>query len=58
VLEADADGDIVIPPATVADDEAPSAHVAPAPDAEGGDQDDSGDDSGNDDDELGTLECH
>jgi hypothetical protein len=51
VLEADADGDIVIPPAPVADDEAPPAHVAPAPDAEGGDPDDSGDDSGNDDDD-------
>jgi hypothetical protein len=36
VLEADADGDIVIPPAPVADDEAPPAHVDPAPDAEGG----------------------
>jgi hypothetical protein len=51
VLEADADGDIVIPPAPVADDEAPPAHVDPAPDAEGGDPDDSGDDSGNDDDD-------
>jgi hypothetical protein len=49
VLEADADGDIVIPPAPLADDEAPHAHVDPAPDAEGGDPDDSGDDSGGDD---------
>jgi hypothetical protein len=49
VLEADADGDIVIPPAPVANDEAPPAHVDPAPDAEGGDPDDSSDDSGGDD---------
>jgi hypothetical protein len=51
VLEADADGDIVIPPAPMADDEAPPASVAPATVAEGGDPDDSGDDSGNDDDD-------
>jgi hypothetical protein len=49
VLEADADGVIVIPPAPVANDEAPPAHVDPAPDAEGGDPDDSSDDSGDDD---------
>jgi hypothetical protein len=49
VLEANADGVIVIPLASVADDEAPPAHVDPAPDAEGGDPDDSGDDSGDDD---------
>jgi hypothetical protein len=51
VLEADADGNIVIPPAPVADDEVPPVPVAPAPDGEGGDSDDSGDDSGNDDDD-------
>jgi hypothetical protein len=51
VLEADADGDVVIPPAPVADDEAPPAPVAPTLDAKGGDPDDSGDDSGNDDDD-------
>jgi hypothetical protein len=46
VLEADADGDIVIPPAPVANEEAPLAHVDPVPDGEGGDPDDSSDDSG------------
>jgi hypothetical protein len=46
VLEADADGDIVIPPAPVAVDDAPPAPVDPAPNAVGGDPDDSGDDSG------------
>jgi hypothetical protein len=51
VLEADADGDVVIPPAPVADDEAPPAPDAPAPDAEGGDPDEPGDDSGDDDDD-------
>jgi hypothetical protein len=51
VLEADADGDVVIPPAPMVADEAPPAPVAPAPDSEGGDPDDSGDDSGNDDDD-------
>jgi hypothetical protein len=45
VLEADADGDIVIPPAPVANEEAPPAHVDPVPDGEGGDPDDSSDDS-------------
>jgi hypothetical protein len=50
ILEADADGDIVIPPAPVAADDAPPAHVAPAPNAMGGDPDDSGDDSGEDED--------
>jgi hypothetical protein len=45
VLEADADGDIVIPPASVANEEAPPAHVDPVPDGEGGDPDDSSDDS-------------
>jgi hypothetical protein len=35
VLEADVDGDVVIPPAPMADDEAPPAPIAPAPDAEG-----------------------
>jgi hypothetical protein len=49
VLEANADGDIVIPPTHVADDEAPPTHVDPAPDAEGGDPDDSIDHSGDDD---------
>jgi hypothetical protein len=51
VLEADADGDVMIPPAPMVDDEAPPAPIAPAPDAKGGDPDDSGDDSGNDDDD-------
>jgi hypothetical protein len=46
MLEADADGDIVIPPAPVANEEAPPAHVDPVPDGEGGDPDDSSDDSG------------
>jgi hypothetical protein len=46
VLEADADGDIVIPPAPVANEEAPPAHVDPVPDGEDGDPDDSSDDSG------------
>jgi hypothetical protein len=45
VLEADADGDIVIPPAPVAKEEAPPTHVDPVPDGEGGDPDDSSDDS-------------
>jgi hypothetical protein len=45
VLEANADGDIVIPPAPVANEEAPPAHVDPVPDGEGGDPDDSSDDS-------------
>jgi hypothetical protein len=51
VLEADADGDIVIPPAPVAADDAPLAPVAPAPNAMGGDPDDSGEDSGEDDED-------
>jgi hypothetical protein len=46
VLEADADGDIVIPPTPVANEEAPPAHVDLVPDGEGGDPDDSSDDSG------------
>jgi hypothetical protein len=45
VLEVDADGDIVIPPAPVANEEAPPAHVDPVPDGEGDDPDDSSDDS-------------
>jgi hypothetical protein len=45
VLEADTDGDIVIPLAPVANEEAPPAHVDPVPDGEGGDPDDSSDDS-------------
>jgi hypothetical protein len=49
VLEADADGDIVIPPAPVENDEAPPAHVDPVPNAKGGDPDDTSDDSGDDD---------
>jgi hypothetical protein len=44
VLEADTDGDMVIPPAPVANEEAPPAHVDPLPDGEGGDPDDSSDD--------------
>jgi hypothetical protein len=51
VLEADADGDIVIPPAPVAADDAPPAPVSPAPYAVGGDPDDSRDDSGDDDED-------
>jgi hypothetical protein len=51
VLEADADGDIVIPPAPAAADDAPPALVAPAPNAMGGDSDDSGDDSGDEDED-------
>jgi hypothetical protein len=45
MLEADDDGDIVIPPAPVANEEAPPAHVDLVPDGEGGDPDDSSDDS-------------
>jgi hypothetical protein len=51
VLEADADGDVVIPPAPMAADEAPPAPVAPAPNAVGGDPDDSEDDSGDEDED-------
>jgi hypothetical protein len=51
VLEADADGDIVIPPAPEAAEDAPPVPVAPAPNAMGGDLDDSGDDSGEDDED-------
>jgi hypothetical protein len=51
VLEADADGDLVIPPAPEAAEDAPPSPVAPAPNAMGGDPYDSGDDSGGDDDE-------
>jgi hypothetical protein len=40
----------------VANDEAPPAHVDTAPDAEGGDPNDSGDDSGDDDgDNMGNF---
>jgi hypothetical protein len=49
ILEADADGDIVIPPASEAAEDAPPAPVSPAPNAMGGDPNDSGDDSGEDD---------
>jgi hypothetical protein len=51
VLEADADGDIVIPPAPEAAENAPPAPVAPAPNAMGGDPDDSGYDNGEDDED-------
>jgi hypothetical protein len=51
VLEADADGDIVIPPAPVAADDSPPAPVDPAPNAVGGDLDDSGDDSRDEDED-------
>jgi hypothetical protein len=51
VLEAEADGDVVIPPAPMAANEAPPALVAPAPNAVGGDPDDSGDDSGDEDED-------
>jgi hypothetical protein len=50
VLEADADGDIVIPPAPVANEEALPAPADPVPDGEGGDPDDSSDDSVGEDD--------
>jgi hypothetical protein len=46
VMEADADGDLVIPLAPVEEDDAPPTPVEPAPNAVGGDLDDSGDDSG------------
>jgi hypothetical protein len=45
VLEADADGDIVIPPAPSVNEEAPPAPADPVPEGEGGDPDDSSDDS-------------
>jgi hypothetical protein len=51
ILEADADGDIMIPPAPVAADDAPPAPIAPAPNAMGGDPNDLGDDSGEDDED-------
>jgi hypothetical protein len=51
VLEADADGDIVIPPAPVAADDAPPAPVDPAPNVVGSDPDDSGDDNGDEDED-------
>jgi hypothetical protein len=51
VLEADADGDIVIPPALVAADDAHPTPVAPTPIVVGGDPDDSGDDSGDEDED-------
>jgi hypothetical protein len=51
ILEVDADDDVVIPPAHVAADYLPPAPVAPAPNAMGGDPDDSGDDSGDEDDD-------
>jgi hypothetical protein len=51
VLEADADGDLVIPPAPMEEDDAPPAHVDPAPNVVGGDPDDSGDDSGDEDED-------
>jgi hypothetical protein len=51
VLEADADGDIVIPPAPVVADDAPLAPVDPTPNAVGGDPDDSGDDSADEDED-------
>jgi hypothetical protein len=51
ILEADADGDIVIPPAPVVVDDAPPALVDPAANAVGGDPDDSGDDNGDGDED-------
>jgi hypothetical protein len=51
ILEADAEGDIVIPPAPEAIEDAPPALVALAPNAMGGYPDDSGDDSGEDDED-------
>jgi hypothetical protein len=51
VLEAEADGDVVIPPAPMAANEAPPALVAPAPNAMSGDPDDSRDDSGDEDED-------
>jgi hypothetical protein len=55
VLEADADGNIVIPPAPVANEEAPPTHVDPVPDGEGGDPDDSSDDSVGEDDGVNAV---
>jgi hypothetical protein len=49
VLEAD--GDIVIPPAPVAEDDAPPVPIDLAPNVVGGDPDDSGDDSGDEDED-------
>jgi hypothetical protein len=51
ILEADAHGDIVIPPAPVAANDAPPAPDDPAPSVVGGDPDDSGDDSGDEDED-------
>jgi hypothetical protein len=51
ILEADADGDILILPAPEATEDAPPSPVAPVPHAIGGDPDDSGDDSGEDDED-------
>jgi hypothetical protein len=51
VLEADADGNIVIPPAPAAADDAPPAPVDPTPNVVGGDADDLGDDSGDEDED-------
>jgi hypothetical protein len=50
VLEADTDGDIVIPPAPAVNEEAPPAPADPVPEGEGGDLDDSSDDSVGEDD--------
>jgi hypothetical protein len=50
-MEADANGDIVIPPAPVAADDAPPTPVDPAPNVVGGDLDDSGNDSGDEDED-------
>jgi hypothetical protein len=55
VLEADADGDVVILSAPGVAADAPPSPVAPALNAMGGDPDDSGDDSGEDDDETITT---
>jgi hypothetical protein len=51
VLEAGADGDIVIPPALVAVNDAPPAPVDHVPNAVGGDLDDLGDDNGDEDED-------
>jgi hypothetical protein len=52
ILEADADGDLAILPAPeAADDVPPHSQVVPAPNAMGGDPDDLGADSDEDDDE-------
>jgi hypothetical protein len=56
VLEADADGDLVIPLVLVKEDDAPPAPVDPAPNAVGGDPDDSRDDIGDEDEDDNNVD--